>query len=190
MFVFIFFVSRSACAQRERSTHHLVGYGPRHRCPCATLTPASHKAAEVPSEGKLRTPAVLADADWRAYLSGRSLLPFPRRVSLFRYGAVNVWNLSLSRSDCCCILQPNEQRRAPGKGCASVGKRSAPHANYDSGGNLANASGRARCTAADLRRKLLVGRTGTPWSHFSLSAAPPLSLGCVQPGLTAPPTRH
>lgn len=67
---------------------------------------------------------------------------------------------------------------------------SAPHANYESGSNLANASRCAHCTAADLRCKRLVGRTGTPCSHFSPGAAPPLSLGCVQPGLTAPPTRR
>lgn len=50
----------------------------------------------------------LPSADRSAYLSGRSLLPFPRLASLSRYGADYVWSLSLSRNDCCCIFQPDE----------------------------------------------------------------------------------
>lgn len=131
-----FFFRGSACAQRERSTHHLVGSGPQQgdgrgsddpprswqdRCPCSTWTNAMRVKKINPSEGNACAAAVLTYADWSAYLSGRSLLPFPRLASLFRYGADYVWSLSLSRNDCCCILLPNEQRCAPVKAACRSG---------------------------------------------------------------------
>lgn len=85
------------------------------------LTRCGSKKIINPSEGNGCAAAVLTYADWSAYLSGRSLLPFPRLASLFRYGADYVWSLSLSRNDCCCILQPNEQRCAPVKAACRSG---------------------------------------------------------------------
>lgn len=98
-FSFLFFsvLRASACAQAERSAHHLVGYGPptrgwQWRWWSTSANPAT--AGQVPvchpklmprtggrkksrGEGKACAACVLASSGWSAYLSGRSLLPFP-----------------------------------------------------------------------------------------------------------------
>lgn len=67
---------------------------------------------------------------------------------------------------------------------------SALHVTKWSGQDLADASYCARCAAADLRCKRLLGRTGTPCGHFTPDAAPPLSLCFAHTSPTAPPTRR
>lgn len=138
---FLSFFRWSACAQGERSTHHLVALvlsqgmavqvrihlalihartGAREPSPLLPRT----KPVQSRAEGKVFPPAVLTDADRSAYLSGRSLLLVPGFCPCFSPAPFYVWILSLSRSDGCCILQPNEEGRAPGK--AACGSGSGP----------------------------------------------------------------
>lgn len=135
-------------------------------------------------------PGVFADADRSAYLSGRSLLrvsPAGVLVSLRRrftcgsclYPAVTaVAFYSRTNNDAhrCRLRVGREAARTPTGRVEATWQKRASLCSLLGGG--------------DLRCKRLVGRTGTPCSHFSPGAAPPLSLGCVQPGLTAPPTRR
>lgn len=80
--------------------------------------------------------------------------------------------LSLSRKDCCCILQQKERECAPvaavrGSVSGLPVRRSARHQVEWTGTSLADASRCAPCSAADLRCKRLLGRAGTPCGHFS-----------------------
>lgn len=160
------------------------------RCPRAT--PASHEAGWQPREGEASSPTPTGALTSPAARCSR-LLGF---ASLFRYGAVYAWIPSLSRGDCCCILQPNEQRRAPAKAAWPDGEAGPVLAALRTPTPTVEATWQARLAARRRRRRQTrdvsdwSAGADTPCGHFSPGAAPPLSLGCVQPGLTAPPTRH
>lgn len=100
--------------------------------------------------------------------------------------------LSLSRKDCCCILQSGNNTVHWQRLCAGlqVARLCSPvHVAKWCGQDLANASFCARCAAVE-RCKRQLGRTGTPCGHFTPDAAPPLSRCFAHISPTAPPISH
>ena len=120
----------------------------------------------------LRWLAVCAYLPGRSLARSHSLLLSPGVCPCFATALLYVWMLSLSRKDCCCILQQKERECAPvaavrGSVSGLSVRRSARHQVEWTGTSLADASRCAPCSAADLRCKRLLGRAGTPCGHFS-----------------------
>lgn len=190
----------SACAQHARRTHRVRGSGPQRRGASETdASPLIHswqdkRPFQLLPDTQIQQTWELEAARLSSYLPGRSLLLSPGVCPCFRYDAAYVWRLSLSRKDCCCILQQERRDWAPvADVCCSVGGLSvlgsARHQTGRTGpGRTRSSELSARRRSWDARR-LLLGRTGTPCSHFTPDAAPPLSLCFPHTSPTAPPTR-